>query len=286
MGIFLAIGALISWTVGDFYIQRATKAVGDWKALFFIGFAALIVLTPFVYKDIPLVFANSEALLILLILSFITLISALFLFEGLKRGKISVIEPTFGLELPVTVILGALIWQEVLDPYIYFIILITFIGILLAVTKNGKRHKKFFLEPGVIFASIGAIGMGLINFLTGVGAQTISPLFTIWFMHSFLAISCFVYLLATGKAGELIQDVKNNPVTIGLQSFFDNAAWILYAFSMSLIPISIATAISESYIAFLVLLGIIVNKDRVQTHQYLGVTLAVLGVIILSALYG
>jgi drug/metabolite transporter (DMT)-like permease len=59
-------------------------------------------------------------------------------------------------------------------------------------------------------------------------------------------------------------------------------AWVSFAKATTFIPIAIATTISESYIALAVLLGLFVNREKLRTHQILGITLATFGVIILA----
>ncbi|MDD5068561.1 MAG: EamA family transporter, partial [Candidatus Pacebacteria bacterium] len=126
------------------------------------------------------------------------------------------------------------------------------------------------------------LAMALTNFLTGVGSQLISPLMTIWFINFFLTIATFVYLFAKGEWRSLPNDMRRHSKVILEESLFDNIAWLAYAFAMTLIPISIATSIAESYIVMAVLLGVSVNKETLNRHQVLGVILAVLGVISLS----
>lgn len=288
LGLLFAFAALLFWAVGDFSIQRATRSVGNWKALFFIGALGTVGIFPFVRGDLGLIFGNQRNFLLLFLLSTITLVSALFLFEALKRGKLAIIEPIFGLELLFTVAMSILFGGEKLSLFVYGLSAVVFLGVMLVAAKRLEHlhfHKTLF-EKGVIYAGIGSLGMGLINFLTGIGSQTISPLVTIWFTHSFLAIACFSYLLWKGEAMRLVGDVIRYPKEIIVSSVFDNFAWVAYAFSMSLIPISIATTVSESYIALSVLAGIYINHEKVRLHQKLGIALAVVGVIILTAVAG
>lgn len=63
----------------------------------------------------------------------------------------------------------------------------------------------------------------------------------------------------------------------------DNVAWTAYGFAMIYIPIAIATTISESYVALSVMLGIFVNREKIEKHQIIGIVLAILGVILLSS---
>jgi len=70
---------------------------------------------------------------------------------------------------------------------------------------------------------------------------------------------------------------------IVIQSIFDNLTWVAYAAAVLAIPISITITISESYIALAALLGIIINKARLQRHQYIDITLALIAAIALAA---
>jgi len=286
MGVLFALGALVCWTFGDFFIQRGTRTVGNWKTLFYIGALGSIVLLPFVAREIGATLSNPSNAIILLLLVIVTLFTALFEFEALKRGKIAVVEPVMSLELPITIGLSLALWGERLSATQGILSLVVFIGIMLAVTIHHSHlhyHKRIF-EKGFILAGIGAVGMALVNFLTGVGSQTTSPLFTIWFLHSTLAIICLFYFLYRGETKSILADIRRYPKTIVALSIFDNLAWISFAYAVRYIPISIATTVSESYIALAVLLGIFVNREKLKPHQFVGIALAIGGVILLSAI--
>jgi len=282
LGIFFAFIALVSWGFGDFFIQKTTRVLGSWKALFFIGIVGLVGLFPFVKNDITSLTGANLSLLFLL--GMIVVIAALFDFEALRQGKIAIVEPIIGLELPITVGLSLALVNESLSLLQFFLIGVVFIGIVLAITTHHTQlhyHKRLF-EKGAILAGIGAIGMALTNFLVGVSSQNISPLMSIWFAHSLLAIVCGIYILYRGEIGNLISNFKNYPKLIMSQSILDNMAWVAYAKATTYIPIAIATTISESYIALAVLLGLFVNREKLKKHQTIGVALAIVGVVTLS----
>ena len=209
--------------------------------------------------------------------------AALFDFEALRQGKIAIVEPILGFELPITVGLSLALAGESLSALQLLLIAVVFVGIMLSVTAHHSHlHYKRIIEKGVIFAGIGAVGMGLINFLVGVASQEISPLLTVWFVHSLVAIFCLVYMLYKGICKELLTDFLKNPKIIAGQSLLDNMAWITYAKSTTYIPIAVATTISESYIALAVLLGLFLNNEKLSKHQIVGVAIATVGVIVLS----
>lgn len=282
-GIIFAFTTLLCWGFGDFFIQRTTRLVGSWRALFYIGITGSVGLFPFIFAELPRL--TTDNLLLLGLVAIIILGGALFDFEALRQGKIAIIEPIIGLELPLTVGLSMVLANETLTGLQTLLILLTFIGLTLAITAHRPNFRggKNILEKGVILALIGAIGMALNNFIVGVSSQSISPLMTIWFGHTVAAITCLIYLASRKELPLIVQGIRRHPLLIIAQSILDNIAWISFAFSTSLIPISIATTISESYIALTVLLGIFINREKLQTYQIAGSSLAIIGVIYLSA---
>lgn len=282
-GVLLSLLALVAWGAGDFLIQRTTRLVGSAKALFFIGIVGFACLTPFVLVDLGRLSHADYALLG--ILSFVVILGAAFDFEALRQGKMAIVEPVVGLELPITVVLTVLFLSEQPEPAHLFWIALVFIGTGLIVTKS-TRHLSQVFEKGVWLAFLAAIGTALTSFMVGVSSQEISPLVSIWFSHGTLAIVALAYLLYKGEARSMASDIRKHPFTIACQSTFDNVAWVAFAFAATLIPVSIATTISGGYIALGVLLGIFVSRERVRKHQAAGIALVSVGIIALSYYFG
>jgi uncharacterized membrane protein len=63
---------------------------------------------------------------------------------------------------------------------------------------------------------------------------------------------------------------------------FDTIAWICYAYAVLDHQISIITAITESYPAIALFLGLWFNKEKILWHQYIGAALALIGSFILA----
>jgi drug/metabolite transporter (DMT)-like permease len=286
IGILAAVGALISWAVGDFAIQRATRKVGTWKTLFTIGLVAFVGLLPLVWRDVDSLVLNKTALILSGLSAIVMFVAALFDFEALKHGKLAIIEPLLGLEVPVAVGLSIGLWGERLSQVDIVLIVLIVSGLVLTVTQqHGAWHyPKTFLEKGVLLGGLGAVGMGLTNFLVGVSSQQTSPLLSIWFIHSLLVVFCGAYLLFTGELKSFWRDVKKYPGLLITQGIIDNLAWVFFAAAVTYIPIAIATAISESYIILAVLLGVFVNKEKLKFHQIIGIAVTIVSVVILSSL--
>ena len=138
------------------------------------------------------------------------------------------------------------------------------------------------MEKGVWLAIAATVGMGLSDFLVGVGGRQTSPLLVNWFLSIFAGGISLAYLLLTGRAREILYDFKNNKFVISVLMILDNVAWIAFAYSMLLIPIAIAGGISEGYTALTAGLGILVNKEKLRRHQFFGLVITIFAVIVLA----
>ncbi len=306
IGILAAFAAMICWGFGDFFIQRATRRIGSVESLFFIGLTGSIFLLPFVWNDIPALLSSTSDLLLLLFLGILTFIVAMFNFEGLKVGKLSVIDVLLEIELPITVVLGvALLGESLSLLQIGFIGLIFGGSLLIAANslswphlsstlKKGHQsiwhsfhsfslsHWSLSLEKGVAFAVLGAFGMGILNFLTGVAAKGISPIMAIWAPSVIFAFISFAIILSREGFGALWSNAVRYKELVAAESVFDTAAWVFFAIALYYGSISITTAITESYPAIALTLGLWFNKEKIAHHQFAGAGLALLSSVALG----
>ncbi len=282
LAVIFALVALLSWGFADFYIQKSSKKIGVWEVLFSVGVIGFISLLPFIKNE--LIALDLVDISLLTILGIIIFFAAFFNFAALKKGKISIVEPLIGLELPLTVALSIGLGRERLTVIQLLLVAIIFIGLLMVITMHHKHlhQTRRTIEKGVMLAVAGAIGLALTNFLVGLSSRHISPLLVIWFAHTLLAIICAVYLIYTKKFHTMIVDLKSHLESTLGQSILYNLGWLAFAFATTTIATSIVTAISESYIVLGVILGIFVNREKLRRHQIVGLIFAVGGIIALS----
>ncbi|NMB48633.1 DMT family transporter [Candidatus Kuenenbacteria bacterium] len=291
MGVLLAFIAMLCWGLGDFLIQKSVRRSGTlgkkliafflfknnqenttWIVLFYICAFGSLVLTPFAWREIGQLDWIDMGLL--LAVGLLILASALLDFKTLKVGKISVVEPIFAGEIPAVLILTSLFLNEDVSWQQYILILVLIVGILLVTIKNFSGGKNFILEKGVGLAVAATIGMGAGDFLLGLGARTVSPVMANWFLNVVVTLATLVFLATSGQIRNTWQYAQENKKLIFFTCFFDNLAWVAYAYSMTFLPIVIATAISENYIAFGALLGFVYNKEKLSPYQWAGLVIA------------
>ena len=284
-GIIFAFGALLFWGFGDFLIQRSTRKFGDWETLFIVTLFGAAITTPFVYAGLPSLFSFEDgSLLVLTTVSVVLLVAALLDFEALREGKIAVIEPIYALEVPIAAILAFTIVSEGLGLAEIALITVLVTGLMLVSLKSHHLSRKRWVEKGALLALLGSLFMGSSNFLVGFASRVTTPFMTNWFLNVFIALVCLSYIVGKGRLGRLERHVRDNTRLIFTVSAFDNLAWIAFAFAATLIPIAIAVAISESYIALAALLGMLLNREMLMRHQKAGLFVALSSAVGLAAI--
>lgn len=283
-GILFAFGALIGWTLGDFSIQRATRAIGGVRTLFYNGTIGAIGFLPFVWQEIPPTFGNPANWPLMLFASVAMFITALIVFQGLKLGKLSVVLPINGIELAVAILLAMVAGQERYTAVAIVYILVVATGLVLTSVTGLDNLKRLKWEKGVAFAVIGAVGLGLNDFAIGFASRQLSPLFIVWLTSLACALGSLVIMLKRNHFPLIRNDFRLHFNVIIAQSFLDNFAWICFAYSATLIPIGFATTISEGYLALGALLGVAINRERLRMHQYAGIALTLVGIFALAYL--
>ena len=240
-----------------------------------------LILLPFTYHNIvDVVFSSSVK--ILLIASIVVLIAALFEFQALKIGKISVVEPIWSMEIPASALIAFLILKEQLSLPQIIVIVFLIIGLLLVSFRESKFSFKFFLEKGVMISLLSAILMGVANFFVGWGGRITDPIMINFFINTFVAVFTGLYLLWRGDLRSAFLDFWSERKTVLPMVITDNCAWVAFAYAMFLAPIGIAVALSESYIIIAVILGLAINKEKLQKHQKFGLILAIVSAIWLA----
>ena len=285
VGIGLAFVAMLCWGFGDFWIQKSTRKVGDWEALFFITSFGAAVLSPFVWQRIPAVFTGSSSVLLVVgVLCIVLFFAAILDFEALRIGKLAVVEPIWSFEVPVSAVLAIFILGERINIIQTILIVGLLAGLAFVSIKSEFQLKKLLLEKASLIALFGAVMMGAANFFMGWSSRLSDPLMANFLSDLFIAVVTALVLLLSGKLHKTARDIFSNRSILLQMSIADKAAWVAFAFAMTLAPISVAVALSESYIIIAVILGLVVNKEKLLLHQKLGLATAIIAVVILAAI--
>lgn len=288
-GLIAAFIAFICWGFGDFFMQRTIRAIGKIEALFFITIFGTIVLFPWVQGEVGIFFTESRSAILLMVAGVISFLSAYMQFHALEKGKLAAVEPAMSIELPATIAFGVLLLNERLSWWQLFLMAGVFVGVLITSIHHHRdsfwrrrRVRSVVLEAGVLMAAVGAIAMAGTNIMTGLASRSSSPLVTVWYIHTFLAVVSFIWLAATGSLRNLWSDMRPNIRVVLAVAVFDTAAWVAYSFAVLTIPIALTIGITESYVALAAFLGLRFNHEKLERHQIVGGAIAIVCSVLLA----
>ncbi|MCF8013453.1 EamA family transporter [Candidatus Woesearchaeota archaeon] len=267
--------AMICWGVGDFLIQKSTRRIGVSETLFLIGFVGSFVLLPFVWFDFKFI-SSLEIFLFFLFFGIFTYFVSMINLEALRVGKLFVVEVLLEIELPITIILAVLLLKESLSFSLICLFVLVFVGLVFVVLPKIYLVKKFIFEHGTGLAILAAVGMGIINFLTGYIAINISPLLSVWFAWVIFTIITFVFLIKKKKFVWKKYFIKKIDLATLVMCLLDTAAWVFFAFAIVGSGLAVAIGITESYPAIALFLGVFVNKEKITKHQIFGALLVII----------
>lgn len=280
--VLCAFGAMVLWSVGDFFVQRAAKAIGSFEALTWVNLIGGLGLLPFVVKDLGSL-AFMAHLPSLLALALIDFAFGLTLLRAYEKGKLSVVEIIMIAELPFTILLGLAIFGERLSLLQSFLILMILAGAFLISQGErglvGKLLSLFAkrgrtLEKGVWLALAAALLSAFYNFFVAVNAREVSPVMAIWFPWVVSLILLVAYMLYQRGTGKFLKDGFKYKRVVVFGAVIDTAAWLLFAIALSENELSVTTAITESYPALAMFLGVKFNKEKITSLQYAGAVMA------------
>lgn len=291
--ILFALGAMVCWGFGDFFVQRMTKRMGNFAALTWINFIGCLVLLPLALKDFHLI-DSWQNWLTLFILGLLDFAFGLTLLKAFEKGKLSVVEVMMTMELPLTVILGLAVFKEKLSLWQLLLILMIICGVIF-ISKNKRTWlnriwetvsgKSRFWEKGAALALTAAMMSAVYNFLIAVNARSLSPILAVWFPWTISLFFLIIYLLIKNREAEFFAESKKNLKLIFAGSVIDVAAWLFYAHVLAQKELSLTTAITESYPVLGIFLAFKFNKEKISGWQIVGVVLAlggVIGIILIS----
>lgn len=283
IGIALAFVAMLCWGFGDFLIQKSARKVGDWETLFIISIFGMVVLAPFSARStVGLISDGGTALVVLIGASVVLLIAALLQFESLRKGKIAVVEPTGSLEIPSAAFLAFVILGERMTASQSVWILVLLVSLVLVGLRGKKLSASILFEKGLLLAICASIMMGGANFMFGWAGRVSDPVMVNFFTDTFLTFATGAYLLYKGRFAQVFFDIRHGYKNLLPMAISDKVAWLAFALAMTLAPIGIATALSQSYVIVAVLLGLVVGKERLHAHQKVGLVGALIAAIALA----
>ena len=208
-------------------------------------------------------------------LGFTGLISMVAFYRALALGPMGLVSPLVAVAVVVPVIVG-FVSGETPSTMEITGIAIAFVGVLLA---SGPELTGAESMKPLVYTGIAALGFGLLYVGMAKGSET-SPSMTMLTYRATSMVILIVVLIAVRNTGGLTASDVPVLAAIGI---LDASANLLFGIASTLGMLSTTSVLSSLYPIATAVLAAVVLRERLRPVQYAGVTVAMIGVILLSA---
>lgn len=278
-GIIFGIIAMMSWGASDFFVTKSARGCESYRAFLWsqiIGLVILLTIFVIFYEAPKFSFPIAG---LILASAFCTVIANMAFYKSLKKGKVSIVMPVTSCWAVVTVLLSLIFLNQSLTQNHVIGVIFAIAGAVL-VSFSWKDLKKLKNHAeGVNYAVIAALAYGIDFVLIDTMANKIGWFFPMLFVA--LVSACFLSIYA-GISGKNISFPKNIWHFIILVGILDTVAYLFYSSSVTAVYGAVMAPIAASSPAVSIFMAKIFLKEKIETHQEIGIALVIIGLILLS----
>lgn len=203
------------------------------------------------------------------------LVAMIAFYRALALGPMGLVSPLVAVAVVVPVIVG-FASGEIPSPMEIAGIVIAFIGVLLA---SGPEITGAESMKPLIYTGVAAVGFGLLYVGMAKGSET-SPSMTMLTYRATSMVILLVALIISRSSGGI---TKADVPVLAAIGILDASANLLFGIASTLGMLSTTSVLSSLYPVVTAVLAAIVLRERLRPIQYAGVTVAMAGVVLLSA---
>ena len=306
LGVLLGLVCAVCWGTADIFATIVSRRLGIYTALYFShlwGLLLAFVLLLCVWQPLAL---TTQALLVSLpaglVLGILLAAGYFAFYRGLELGPLAIVSPLTSADGAIAVLLAILFLHETLGTWQIGALIILFVGIVFA-SLEGVSPLAFLQEirtttiakGGTKWGLVAMIVFGLTLFAIGLATQTLGWFLPTFWMRVFslMIVACVRLLqqkhlrshaspLDAKKRGRR----RNWWLEIGLVTFaagmLDTGGQFLYSFNTQIAATGIAAAVGSCFVLIPLFYGAFILRERLATHQVIGIALVVVGLIVLG----
>lgn len=282
MGVVFGLIALFGWAVGDIFVTKASRRVGNIRTLFW-QLVISFVLSSF-YLPFVLPIKNFGMLFFSFFLGLILFAGTLSYFKALEIGTASLAGAISGSYPILIVLLSLAIYHERLNFQQVVGIALTTLGVTLVsfVWKEIKNFKigNFFSDRGIKYSLFALIAFGIYLTLVKIPSLEIG-----WFWQPYTYSFSFLVLIIHSlvKKEKLgLPKERKSIIPILVSAVLLIGAHFAYNIGVLKGFVSIVGPITGCQAVVFVILAQIFFKEKMSRQQIAGVVLTLLGILLLS----
>lgn len=282
--ILFAFIAFIGWGSGDVFGGLVSRKIKGYSAafwLFIFTFLMSSLLVPFFWNEIKLI--SLSMFFLIIILNLFGTIPMIALYEGLRVGNASLVGTITASFAALTVIFSVIFLGDRLSLLQTIPIIIIFIGLILSsLNLKSFNIKNILTDKGIIYGLIAMFSWGIYYTFIRIPIREIG-----WFWPSYFCFVSIPLILIYMRFKKIkLQKLSNPKIFLFsfLSSLFTSGAAYAYNFAVMKGQTAIVAPIAGSYPVFFVILSRLIFKDKITKQQFIGIVIALLGIVSLSFL--
>jgi drug/metabolite transporter (DMT)-like permease len=272
MTVALSLIAAVAWTIANYWLVAVSRTVDRYVAslVILVGNGACTIPLALALDGIP---ARSELgpLGYAVLAGVLEVGGFLFFFRALGRGDLAVVAPIIGLEGGVAA-LAVFAFGERVGAVVLLGLAIALLGGCLSAAEGGRRT-----AAGAVPAAGAAVCFGAM-FALYSAAEQIGPV-SVVAGGRLSALSLLSALVLWRRAPIPSRAVMARLLGLGV---IDATAFVAYSWAASRGPVSVAAVVAGQFSTLSAVVGIVLLRERLRPHQYLGIALAGGGTALLA----
>lgn len=282
ISILAGLGGMFGWGTSDFFANSSSEKIGHFRTFFWSQIAGMLMLGVFMVFVRPTFLPIPQTLIILAIASILYAIGYLLFYKAFEIGNVSIVSATINLNTVIAIIIAYIFLGQRLSntqlPAVFMIL----IGVIL-VSVNLKDFTKggsISLLAGVKEAIFASFAFGIFWNLSQILSQKIGWLPTTFYVK-IIAILFLIGMTFFNKKDSSFEKkhLKVIPIVI-LVGLLEAGAIASVNFGLTVGDLVLITPISSALSVVTISLAIIFLKEKITKTQGVGMSLAILGIII------
>lgn len=283
MAIIFALVSYLGWSIGDIFGTISARKLNAYSvALWFQIFSLLIMFPLVIFFADQLKFITLPLLVLTLSLGVLSTVALACFYEAFKRSNATLVGTLVSSFAAISVILSIVFLQERVTFFQFSAICLIFFGIVLS-TLNFKEiiTGKIIKDTGILFAIGAMLLWGVYFAFIKIPVDSIG-----WFWPAYLSALTFPVILVPIFIGKIkIQKPTANKAFFPmiLNAFLLSMAALSYNLAIERGLTSVVAPIAGSYPTLFAVLSYFVFKDPLEIREIFGITITLVGIVLLSA---
>ena len=271
-------GSMCAWGTGDMVARYAALRLGSpVVAIFVLGIG---IVPPLVLglPDLPTLEAVTSAGFVMLavVAGLLFAVGYVVFYQGLQRGKVSIVSPLSACWLAVTTVLAAILFNESIGFAKGGLIALILLGIFLTSAKGGSDD-----TPSGVWYGIGAmLCLGVAFALWKPIVEDAGPFIAVVAVRTVATIVLGSYLVL--RRPEEADFTRGAIILVIASAALDSMGFVSYNLGIERVDISLIAPIAAGHPVVTLLLAWVLLRERVSVVQMSGIVLLLSAVIALG----